>query len=216
REKPVDEIQGNGANGRLIVNMFMTIDGVMQGPGSPDEDDEGGFAHGGWQAPFAEAESGRVILDELLQMDALLVGRKTYDIFAAYWPNAPADNPIGTHFNRIPKYVASHSAMHTDWSGTTVIRDVPRDVADLKRTHREIRLIGSGDLLQTLLAHDLVDGLSLWIFPVTLGSGKRVFRNGAIPAAFELAAPPLGFASGSVLLSYRRAGDPGYGDMSEA
>jgi dihydrofolate reductase len=212
----MDENHGDGAIGRLIVNMFMTIDGVMQGPGAPDEDDEGGFVHGGWQAPFAEAESGQVILEELLQMDALLLGRKTYDVFAAYWPKAPADNPIGAHLNRIPKYVASRSAIDTRWSGTTAIRDVPGEVAELKRTHREIRLIGSGDLLQTLLTHDLVDGLNLWVYPVTLGSGKRVFPNGAIPAAFELAAPPLGSASGSVLLRYRRAGDPGYGDMSEA
>jgi dihydrofolate reductase len=212
-EKSVDENQSNGAPGRLVINMFMTLDGVMQAPGGPDEDTEGGFTHGGWQAAFVEEEAGKLILDELLEMDALLLGRKTYEIFSNYWPQAPADNPIAAHFNRTPKYVASRSEIATDWVGTTLIQDVARDVIELKRTHREIRVIGSADLLQTLLALDLVDGLNLWMYPATLGSGKRVFQDGAIPAAFELAAPPVGFTKGSVLLSYRRAGDLTYGDM---
>ncbi len=199
--------------GRLVVTMFMTLDQVMQGPGRLEEDDEGGFMQGGWQAPFVDGEAGRVITEQVLEADALLIGRKTYDIFASYWPEVPVDDIIGGHLNRIPKYVASRADLTPDWGGTTVIRDIPQDVVAAKRAHGEIRVIGSGDLLQTLLAHDLVDGLTLWLYPVVLGNGKRVFRDGAMPTAFELAAAPVGFSSGSVLLVYRHRGRPEYGNL---
>jgi dihydrofolate reductase len=193
--------------------MFATLDGVMQGPGAPGEDVEGGFEQSGWQAPFSDAESGSVILKSILGMDALLIGRKTYDIWVHYWPNAR--DQIGDHFNSIPKFVASRTLTEADWSGTTIVRDVPGEVAELKRTYSETRVWGSGDLLQTLLAHDLVDQLDLWIYPVALGAGKRVFRDGTVPAAFELIGEPRGFAGGSVLLSYRRQGEPEYRDISQ-
>jgi dihydrofolate reductase len=185
----------------------------MQGPGGPGEDVEGGFEQSGWQAPFTDAESGGVILESILGMDALLIGRKTYDIWVNYWPNA--HDQIGNHFNSIPKFVASRTLTDADWSGTTILRDVPGEVAKLKRTFSETRVWGSGDLLQTLFAHDLVDQLDLWIYPVALGAGKRVFRDGTVPAAFELIGEPRGFAGGSVLLSYRRHGEPEYREIAQ-
>lgn len=200
----------------LNVNMFMTLDQVMQGPGSSGEDDEGGFEHSGWQAQFGDRESGRLILEQILSMDALLIGRKTYDIWAKYWPFAEPGDTIGAHINSVPRYVASRTLDDPTWAGTTIIRDVPTEVAALKQTHESLMLFGSGDLLQTLLTHDLVDGFNLWMFPLTLGSGKRVFRDGAIPATFDLAVPPVSFESGSVLLTYRRAGAVAYGEMSSA
>lgn len=198
--------------GTLVVSMFSTLDGVMQGPGRPDEDVEGGFEHGGWQAPFADGESGAVILEQILGQDALLIGRRTYDIWVRHWPQAR--DAIGDHFNSIPKFVASTSMTEAEWAGTTVLRDVPTEVAALKDTFDEIRVWGSGELLQTLLAADLVDRIDLFLYPIVLGSGKRVFRDGTVPARFDLVGEPRGFGTGSVLVSYARAGEPGYGTMS--
>ena len=197
--------------GRLVVSMFSTLDGVMQSPGGTKEDLEDGFKLGGWQAPFGDAKSGEVILESILSMDALLIGRKTYDIWVNHWPQAR--DAIGDHFNAIPKYVASQSLTEPTWTGTTVLSDVPREVAELKRLHAETRLWGSGELLASLLEHDLVDQIDLWIYPVALGSGKRVFRDGTMPARFKLVGEPRAFSSGSVLLSYRRAGVPEFEDM---
>jgi len=188
--------------------MFSTLDGVMQGPGAPGEDPEGDFEHSGWQAPYADSGSGAIILESILGMDALLIGRKTYDIWARHWPHASAGDVIGSHLNAIPRFVASRSLTDPEWAGTTVLRDVPRDVAQLTRTFGETRVWGSGDLLTTLLEHDLVDQIDLWIYPTVLGSGKRVFRDGAVPASFDLAGDPRGFPGGSVLLTYRRTGLP--------
>lgn len=197
--------------GRLVVSMFSTLDGVMQSPGGTKEDLEGGFAFGGWQAPFSDGGSGKVILESILSMDALLIGRKTYDIWVDHWPQAR--DAIGNHFNAIPKYVASRSLNDPTWTGTTVVSDVPREVAELKNRHGETRLWGSGELLGSLLTHDLIDQIDLFIYPVTLGSGKRVFREGTPPARFEIVGEPRGFAGGSVLVSYRRAGEPEFEDM---
>lgn len=193
--------------GRLTVTMFSTLDGVMQGPGGRGEDPEGGFEHSGWQVPYADAESGGIILNSILAMDALLIGRKTYDIWVNHWPQAR--DAIGTHFNAIPKFVASRTLADPSWAGTTVIADVPRQVAELKQTYGETRLWGSGELLASLLAHDLVDEIDLFVYPVVLGSGKRVFRDGTLPASFERVGEPRGFVGGSVLTTYRRAGTPG-------
>jgi dihydrofolate reductase len=197
--------------GRLVVSMFSTLDGVMQGPGGTKEDLEGGFAFGGWQAPFSDEESGAVILQSILSMDALLIGRKTYDIWVNHWPQAK--DAVGDHFNAIPKYVASRSLADPTWQGTTVVSDVAREVAELKDRHGETRLWGSGELLASLLAHDLIDQIDLFVYPVALGSGKRVFRDGIPPARFEVVGAPRGFAGGSVLISYRRAGVPEFEDM---
>jgi dihydrofolate reductase len=198
--------------GRLVVSMFSTLDGVMQGPGGPGEDTEGGFEHSGWQAPFAGHDSGTVIVESILGQDALLLGRTTYDIWVHHWPQAT--DVIGDRFNAIPKFVASRTLTDPEWAGTTVVRDVPTEVAALKQQYDETRLWGSGDLLTTLLAHDLVDQIDLFTFPVVLGSGKRVFRDGSTPAAFEMLGEPRGFEGGVVFASYRRAGTPAFGDVT--
>jgi dihydrofolate reductase len=199
--------------GSLTVSMFSTLDGVMQGPGSPGEDTEGGFASGGWQAPFADAESGGLILDSILRQDALLIGRTTYDIWVRHWPQAT--DAIGDRFNGIPKFVASRTMTEADWAGTTIVRDVPTEVAALRERFDDIRLWGSGELLAALLDHDLVDRIDLFLYPVVLGSGKRVFRDGTLPARFELVGEPQGFGSGSILTSYRRRGMPEFGSMAD-
>lgn len=198
--------------GRLVVSMFSTLDGVMQGPGAPGEDTEGGFEQSGWQAPFAGQDSGAVIVEPILGQDALLLGRKTYDIWLHHWPQAT--DVIGDRFNAIPKFVASRTLTDPEWAGTTVVRDVPTDVAALKQVYDETRLWGSGELLATLLAHDLVDQIDLFTFPVVLGAGKRVFRDGSAPAAFEIVGEPRGFEGGVVFASYRRAGAPEFGDVT--
>jgi dihydrofolate reductase len=198
--------------GRLVVSMFSTLDGVMQGPGAPGEDTAGGFAHSGWQAPFAGHDSGAVIVASILGQDALLLGRTTYDIWVKHWPQAT--DVIGDRFNAIPKFVASRTLTDPEWAGTTVLSDVPTEVAALKDRFAETRLWGSGELLATLLAHDLVDQIDLFTFPVVLGRGKRVFRDGTLPAAFEVIGEPRGFEGGAVLVSYRRAGTPAFGDVT--
>lgn len=191
--------------------MFSTLDGVMQGPGGPGEDTEGGFPFSGWQAPFADDASGAVILEQILQQDALLVGRKTYDIWANHWPQAT--DAIGDHFNAIPKFVASRTLIEPTWEGTRVLTDVPPEVADIKEAYAETRVWGSSDLLRTLLDADLVDAVDLFVFPVVLGAGKRWFREGVLPARFALAAAPRAFDGGSALLSYDRTGAPAFGSM---
>jgi dihydrofolate reductase len=197
--------------GRLVVSMFSTLDGVMQGPGGPGEDVEGGFPFSGWQAPFADNESGAVILEQILAQDALLIGRKTYDIWVNHWPQAT--DAIGDHFNAIPKFVASRTLSEPTWEGTRVLAEVPHEVADIKEAYAETRVWGSSDLLRTLLDADLVDALDLFVFPIVLGAGKRWFRDGVLPARFALTAAPRAFDGGSVLLSYQRAGSPAFGSM---
>ena len=200
--------------GQLVVDMFVTLDGVLQAPGEPDEDREGGFDHGGWQAPYFEEESGQRIGEHLAQMDALLLGRKTYEIFAAYWPKAAAENPIAAVLNTAPKFVASRTLDHVDWESSTLLEgDVAQAVARLKPDYEQMHVIGSGDLTQTLLRHDLVDRLNLWVYPVVLGTGKRLFGDGASPAALRLVESAT-FPSGAVLLVYERAGKPTYGNLA--
>jgi dihydrofolate reductase len=202
--------------GQLVVDMFVTLDGVLQAPGEPDEDRDGGFDHGGWQAPYFDDESGAVIGEHLSRLDALLLGRRTYDIFAAYWPKAPDENPIAPLLNDAPKYVASRTLGQDDvgWAHTTVLEgDLADAVGRVKGAHEEIHVIGSGDLVQSLLAAELVDRINLWLYPIVLGTGKRLFPEGATPAAFRLAGSAT-FPSGAVLLVYDRAGKPAYGNLA--
>lgn len=198
--------------GRLSVTMFSTLDGVMQGPGAPGEDVEGGFPHSGWQAPFADGASGELLLEQILWMDALLISRTTYDIWVKHWPEAT--DAIGDHFNGIPKFVASRTLTDPTWMGTTVVRDVVTEVTALKAEYAETRLWGSGELLATLLDAGLVDQIDLFTFPVVLGTGKRVFRDGTLPARFEVVGEPRAFSSGAVLVSYRPTGVPEVGDVT--
>src|SRR6266576_5350268 len=173
--------------GQLIVSEFMTLDGVMQGPGGPGEDTEGGFKHGGWQAPLLDEESLSLITRDIGRMDALLLGRKTYDIFAAYWPKTTTNKEIADRLNNAPKYVASRSRRKLEWNNSTLIQgDVSKEVARIKQKHGEVHVIGSGNLVQTLLRHDLVDRLNVWVYPVLLGSGKRLFADGTVPTALRL------------------------------
>jgi dihydrofolate reductase len=197
-----------------MVNMFVSLDGVIQGPGLPDEDREGGFEHGGWQAPYFDEESGKVITEHTARLEALLLGRKTYELFAAYWPQAAGEDPIAARLNSAPKYVASRTLDTVEWNNSKLIEgDVADAVARLKRDHGQIDVIGSGNLVQTLLRHDLVDRLNVWIYPVLLGSGKRLFADGTVPTALRLVESAT-FPKGAVLLAYQRTGKPTYGSMA--
>lgn len=197
----------------LFVDMFTSLDGVIQGPGSPTENTEGGFKQGGWQAPYLDEESGELMTRNIERTDALLLGRKTYEIFAAYWPNAAKDR-ISTKLNAVPKYVASRTLKQVDWHNASLIEgDVAKEVPKITQKHGEVHVIGSADLLQTLLKHDLVDHFNLWVYPVILGEGKRLFTPGAMPSALELVRSAT-FSKGAVLLEYKRVGRPTYGDMT--
>ena len=201
--------------GELVVDMFVTLDGVIQAPGGPDEDSADGFGHGGWQAPLMDEQSGASITENIGRMDALLLGRKTYDIFAAYWPQAPV-NPISTRLNAIPKYVASRTLDTLTWEKSSLLDgEVPDAVARIKDAHDEVHTIGSADLVQTLLRHDLVDRFELVLYPVLLGTGKRLFAEGTVPSGLELVAADR-FPGGGIGLSYRRTGKPTYGNMADA
>lgn len=198
--------------GILQVDMFTTLDGVVQAPGGPAEDTEDGFKHGGWQGPFLDEEAGKKITKDFPTFDALLLGRKTYDIFAGYWPTQPK-NTFSEHLNKVTKYVASRHLKKVEWQNSNLIAgDVVQAVPKIKQKHKEVRVIGSSDLLQTLLKHDLVDRFNLWLYPVVLGSGKRLFAAGAVPARWRLV-ESKSYPGGSVQLVYERAGKPTYVEM---
>jgi dihydrofolate reductase len=196
----------------LVVGTFLTLDGVMQGPGGPDEDRRGGFEHGGWSVGYWDEAMGELITEWTERAEALLLGRTTYEIFAAHWPHVAADDPVGAVLNRVPKHVASTTLTAVDWNNSTLLDgDVPTAVAALKASGTgEIQVHGSAGLVQTLIRHDLVDEYRLWTFPVVLGSGKRLFDAGAVPAGLELADDRTS-STGVVINRYRRAGDIRFG-----
>jgi dihydrofolate reductase len=197
---------------KLVVGTFVTVDGVMQAPGGPDEDREGGFEHGGWLAPHFSDELGGFMGDLIGRSDTLLLGRKTYEIFAAYWPNAGDDDPMAQKLNSVPKYVASRTLETVDWNNSTLLSgDVAQEVAGLKeRLDGEIHVTGSGNLAQTLLRNDLVDEFVLIVFPVVLGTGKRLFAEGTIPRGLSRTDTQT-FPSGVTVQIYERTGEPEYG-----
>jgi dihydrofolate reductase len=201
--------------GKLIVTEFVTLDGVAQAPGAPDEDPEGGFAHGGWQAPVMDEESGEVMFERAKSMDALLLGRRTYEIFADYWPRAPEEIPFTGLLNSVPKYVASRTlAGPLAWQGSTLITgDLAESITALKERYDEIHVIGSLDLVQSLLGDGLVDRLNLWLYPLLLGSGKQVFAGGTVPTALRLT-ESVTYPSGTLQLTYEIAGVPTYGNLA--
>jgi dihydrofolate reductase len=164
---------------KLVVNEFLSLDGVMQAPGDPEEDTEGGFRHGGWQRPYFDDVLGAAAAEGMAETDAYLFGRKTYEIMADFWPTAPADDPYAGHLNNTAKYVASTTLQDTGWQNSTLLHgDLAEQVARLKQQPGDnIAVLGSGDLVQTLISNDLVDEYSLMIFPIVLGSGKRLFRD---------------------------------------
>jgi dihydrofolate reductase len=199
---------------KLMVTTFMSLDGVMQGPGGPEEDTDGGFEHGGWSVPYFDEPLIGLMTEVSRRAGALLLGRKTYDIFAATWPLAEADDPIGSKLNSMPKYVASRTLDTVSWQNSTLLTgDVAKAVDELKQGDGdEIQVHGSGGLVQTLFEHDLVDELHLLVFPVLLGSGKRLFGEGTIPAALKLVnTTPT--ATGVVISTYAREGKLEYGAM---
>ncbi len=164
---------------KLVVIEFLSLDGVYQAPGAPDEDAEGGFRHGGWQRPYFDDVLGAAAGEGMAATDAHLFGRKTYEIMAAYWPTAPSDDPYAQHLNSVPKYVASRTLQHVDWQNSTLLTgEVAEEVAKLKeQPGKNIAVLGSGNLVQTLMKNDLVDEYSLSVFPLVLGSGKRLFPD---------------------------------------
>jgi dihydrofolate reductase len=204
--------------GALVVTEFMTLDGVGQGGGRPDEDRDGGFVHGGWMAPLADqdSDSDDVVFEQASRMDALLLGRKTYDILAGFWPTAPPEIPFTNLLNGVPKYVASHTLDGSlAWQGSTIISgDLAENVAVLKERHDEVHVIGSLNLVQSLLRFGLVDRLSLWVFPLLLGSGKKIFAEGTVPKALRLT-ESVTYPSGAVHITYEIAGMPTYGSIGE-
>jgi dihydrofolate reductase len=176
---------------KLVVGTFLTLDGIMQGPGGPEEDRSGGFDHGGWLVPHFDDMMGQVMDDWIQGADGLLLGRKTYQIFAAHWPYVTGDDPIARKFNSVRKHVVSRTLDRVDWNNSTLIKgDAVEAITRIKdQPGAELQVHGSGDLIQTLLEHDLVDQFRLWIFPVVLGTGKRLFANGTTPARLELVEP---------------------------
>ncbi len=203
---------------KLVAGTFTSLDGVMQAPGGPDEDRDGGFEHGGWLVPFFNDKLVEIMTDWVDVAGGFLLGRRTYEIFAASWPNSTdPDDRIAAALNRRPKYVASRRLDTVEWHNSVLLEgDVVEAVRKLKdQDCDEIQVHGSSDLLQTLLRHDLVDTLRIWQFPVVLGTGKRLFGEGAIPAAFELVETQLS-TTGAVLHVYERAGDLRYGIVEVA
>ncbi|MGW8994100.1 dihydrofolate reductase family protein [Streptomyces zhihengii] len=202
---------------KLSLTQFLTLDGVYQAPGGPEEDPSGGFDLGGWSVPYGDDDFGAFMNEVFRTPTAFLLGRRTYEIFANYWPRQtdPAD-PVAAKLNGLPKYVASTTLEAADWAGTTVIgrEDVAEEVAELKRgTEGEIQMHGSGALAQSLMAHDLVDVLHLLVFPVVLGKGMRLFARGTTASAFRhTAARTTG--SGVAIHTYEFAGRPAYGSYA--
>jgi dihydrofolate reductase len=164
---------------KLVVVEFLSLDGVMQAPGAPEEDTEGGFRHGGWAMPYGDEVMGQVAAEGMAATDTHLFGRKTYEIMAAHWPHAPAEDPFAQHLNSVEKYVVSTTLHQADWHNTTIIDgDVAERVTKLKEQRgKNIGVLGSGELVQTLVENDLVDEYSLTLYPIVLGSGKKLFRD---------------------------------------
>ncbi|MBV8733256.1 MAG: dihydrofolate reductase family protein [Solirubrobacterales bacterium] len=192
---------------RLAVVEFLTLDGVMQGFGGPDEDREGGFEHGGWGAPYASEEIGQRAGQGIGATTAYLFGRKTYEHMAAHWPNEPDENPIARHLNSTPKYVVTTTLTGLDWAGSQILGgDVVESVNDLK-SHGDgfITVLGSVELAQTLIEHGLIDEYRLFVHPLVLGTGKRLFRETPRPLPMRLVdcAPT---STGILMLHYEAAG----------
>jgi dihydrofolate reductase len=192
---------------KLIVSTFLTIDGVMQAPGGPGEDDSGGFALGGWSVQYWDELMGGVMSEAMGRPFDLLLGRKTYDIFAAYWPTAPeaaGSKPL----NDATKYVVSRGNPELPWKESMLVGgDVAEGIRALKETDgRELQVHGSGNLIQSLLRHGLVDEFRLWMFPLVIGSGKRLFADGTTPAALRLVDSTVS-TTGVVIGTYVPAGE---------
>ena len=199
---------------RLMVTAFMTLDGVVQAPGGPEEDDSGGFPFGGWSFHFWDEQMGQVMAQVVGKPFDLVLGRRTYDIFAAYWPNAP-EEAGAKPLNDATKYVASRGTPSLTWDRSVQIEgDVAEGVARLKgEDGPELQVHGSGNLIQTLMANGLIDEYRLWTFPVVLGGGKRLFADGTIPSALRLTDSTVS-TTGVVIGTYEPAGDVPIGSFA--
>lgn len=194
---------------KIVVLTFISLDGVMQAPGGPDEDTDSDFKFGGWQAPFSDEESGQLISQQMSEPFDLLLGRKTYDIFASYWPNHIDMPVVGPAFDKATKYVVSHQEFDPSWEKTVLISG--DDIAEKIRAHRAengpmLQVYGSSELVQTLLTEDLVDELWLKTYPITLGTGKKLFSSGTIPVSWEMIESHV-TPNGIIFANYRRAGE---------
>lgn len=190
---------------KIIVLSFITLDGVMQAPGAQNEDTSGNFQYGGWTVPYFDEFMGKVMGEQMTQPFDLLLGRKTFEIFASYWPQHADEWP---GINEVTKYVASNTLTKHEWNNSVFLKgDVAAEIKKLKQQDGpDLQVHGSGNLIQTLLKHDLVDEFWLKIFPITLGSGKRLFDTGTIPAAFTLTETKSS-PNGVIVASYKRAGE---------
>ncbi|MBI5035511.1 MAG: dihydrofolate reductase family protein [Chloroflexi bacterium] len=198
---------------KLIVLSFVTMDGIMQAPGGPEEDTSGGFKHGGWTVPYFDDFLGNVMGEQMTKPFGLLLGRKTFEIFASYWPQHEDEWP---GINKSTKYVASNTLAKHEWSNTVFLKgNVADEIKKLKRqAGPDIQVHGSANLIQSLLKHDLVDEFWLKIFPVALGYGKRLFAEGTMPGAFKLQECKSSPA-GVIIASYARAGNVETGSFAE-
>ena len=189
---------------KIIVLEHISLDGVIQAPGGPEEDPSESFAHGGWIAPYSDDIIGTALRKQMNSPFDLLIGRKTFDIWAPYWPHH-AD--IWPNVNKATKYIASNTITASEWQPSVFLSgDIAKKVADIKRQQGpDLHVWGSSNLLQTLIKHDLVDTFWLMIYPITLGSGKRLFADGTIPAAFKVTESIVG-SSGVIVVNYERAG----------
>lgn len=198
---------------RLTVTTFITLDGIAQGPGAPDEDRDGGFAYGGWVVPHFDDVCGQAVDGWFRRADAFLFGRRTYQIFASHWPRVTGDDIVATKLNSLPKYVATRTLDEAGWAGTTLLRgDVAEAVAKLKaEPGEELQVHGSVNLLQTLIKADLVDEFRLLVFPVVLGAGKRLFDD-IVPTGLRLV-DSRSSGTGVQLQTYRPTGRAVFGTV---
>ena len=201
---------------KIVTGAFVSLDGVMQAPGGPQEDPTSGFELGGWVVPYADEVFGQAIDEMFGQAFDLLLGRKTYEIFAAHWPFAEGgrDDIVARRFNSITKYVATRSNMELTWKGSVALHDAAADIARLRREDGPALVTqGSSDLIQTLLAHGLIDEINTFTFPIVLGNGKKLFGDGARPAAFKLVDNKV-TTTGVTISRYQHAGDVVTGDYA--
>jgi dihydrofolate reductase len=200
---------------RLTATIFVTMDGVIQGPGAPHEDPSGEFGQGGWLVPYADDDLGEIISARFAAADAFLLGRRTYELFAAHWPHVPDDNPVARALNRLTKYVVSATITDPAWRDSTVISgDVVSAVTRLKALPGgELQVHGSPQLVRSLLADELIDEYQVLIYPVVLGHGRRIFDDPGFAAAFRLAGS-VTTRSGVAVLTYLPAGKPRYGSFA--
>ena len=199
---------------KLTMTTFLTLDGVMQAPGGPPEDTSGGFQFGGWLVPYADPDMGKFMAEVFERADAFLLGRGTYQIFANHWPRVtdPSD-PIAAKLNALPKHVASKTLSQVEWNNSSLLSNVVADVAALKARYKgELQVHGSAGLAQTLIERDLVDEYHLLVYPVLLGTGKRLFGGGTVPAALKLSGTRT-TSTGVIIATYARAGKPTFGSF---